>query len=62
MDFLRAEFRQAGRKADDGGLRALLDAVGTDLRDLAAACSQLSADTDRRDQPGRSRPLLPGPG
>jgi DNA polymerase III subunit delta len=45
MDFLRGEFRQAGRKADDTGLRALLDAVGNDLRDLAAACSQLSADT-----------------
>jgi DNA polymerase III subunit delta len=45
MDFLRAEFRSAGRKADDGGLRALLDAVGTDLRELAAACSQLTADT-----------------
>jgi DNA polymerase-3 subunit delta len=45
MDFLRGEFRQAGRKADDGGLRALLDAVGNDLRDLAAACSQLAADT-----------------
>jgi len=45
MDFLRAEFRRAGRKADDGGLRALLDAVGTGLRDLAAACSQLTADT-----------------
>jgi DNA polymerase III subunit delta len=45
MDFLRGEFRRAGRKADDGGLRALLDAVGTDLRDLAAACSQLAADT-----------------
>jgi DNA polymerase-3 subunit delta len=45
LDFLRGEFRQADRKADDGGLRALLDAVGNDLRDLAAACSQLSADT-----------------
>jgi DNA polymerase III subunit delta len=45
MEFLRAEFRSANRKADDGGLRALLDAVGTDLRDLAAACSQLVADT-----------------
>jgi len=44
MEFLRAELRRAGRKADDGGLRALLDAVGNDLRDLAAACSQLSAD------------------
>jgi DNA polymerase III subunit delta len=46
MDFLRGEFRRAGRKADDGGLRALLDAVGNDLRDLAAACSQLSSDTE----------------
>jgi DNA polymerase III subunit delta len=45
MDFLRGEFRQAGRKADDAGLRALLDAVGNDLRELASACSQLSADT-----------------
>ncbi len=45
MDFLRGEFRAAGRKADEGGLRALLDAVGNDLRDLAAACSQLAADT-----------------
>jgi len=45
MDFLRGEFRQAGRKADDAGLRALLDAVGNDLRELAAACSQLAADT-----------------
>lgn len=45
MDFLRGEFSRAGRKADDGGLRALLDAVGNDLRDLAAACDQLASDT-----------------
>lgn len=45
LDFLRSEFGRAGRKADEAGLRALLDAVGTDLRDLAAACSQLAADT-----------------
>jgi DNA polymerase III subunit delta len=45
MDFLRAEFARHGRRADDGGLRALLDSVGTDLRDLAAACDQLGADT-----------------
>jgi DNA polymerase-3 subunit delta len=45
MDFLRAEFARAGRRADEGGLRALLDAIGTDLRDLAAACDQLAADT-----------------
>lgn len=45
MDFLRGELGRAGRKADDGGLRALIDAVGTDLRDLAAACDQLASDT-----------------
>lgn len=45
MDFLRGEFARAGRKADDSGLRALLDSVGTDLRDLAAACDQLASDT-----------------
>ena len=45
MDFLRGEFRRAGRKADDGGLRGLLDAVGNDLRELAAACDQLVSDT-----------------
>lgn len=45
LDFLRSEFSRVGRRADDAGLRALLDAVGTDLRELAAACSQLAADT-----------------
>lgn len=45
MDFLRTELARAGRKADDSGLRALIDAVGTDLRDLAAACDQLVSDT-----------------
>jgi len=46
LDFIRAEFRRAGRRADDGAARALLDAVGSDLRELAAACDQLAADTD----------------
>jgi DNA polymerase III subunit delta len=45
LDFLRGEFALAGRKADQSALTALLDAVGTDLRELAAACSQLAADT-----------------
>ena len=45
MDFLRAELARAGRRADDSGLRTLIDAVGTDLRDLAAACDQLASDT-----------------
>ncbi|HLK01872.1 MAG TPA: DNA polymerase III subunit delta [Streptosporangiaceae bacterium] len=44
LDFIRAEFRRGGKRADDAAARALLDAVGSDLRELAAACSQLSAD------------------
>jgi DNA polymerase-3 subunit delta len=46
LDFVRNEFRRAGRPADEGGLRSLLDAVGSDLREIAAACSQLTADVD----------------
>src|SRR3984893_598446 len=46
LDFIRAEFRRAGKRADDGAARALLDAVGSDLRELAAACGQLAADTE----------------
>lgn len=43
--FAAAEFRRAGRRADAGAVRALVEAVGSDLRELAAACSQLCADT-----------------
>jgi DNA polymerase-3 subunit delta len=48
LDFVRAQFRRAGRQADDAAARALLDAVGSDLRELAAACDQLAADTEGR--------------
>jgi DNA polymerase III subunit delta len=44
LAFVRAEFRRSGQRADDGAARALLDAVGSDLRELAAACEQLVAD------------------
>ena len=46
LDFIRGEFRRAGKVADEAALRALLDAVGSDLREIAAACSQLAADVD----------------
>ncbi len=46
LDFTRGEFRRAGKVADEGGLRVLLDAVGSDLREIAAACSQLAADVE----------------
>ncbi|HCU93086.1 MAG TPA: DNA polymerase III subunit delta [Actinobacteria bacterium] len=45
MDFVRAEFRAHGRTIDGGGVRALIDAIGSDLRELAAASGQLAADT-----------------
>lgn len=45
LAFATAELRRAGRRADPQALRALVDAVGSDLRELAAACAQLAADT-----------------
>ena len=44
-DFVRAEFRALKVKVDDDTVGAVLDAVGSDVRELAAACSQLVADT-----------------
>jgi len=43
--FLREEFKAAKRQITEEAARALLDAVGNDLRELAAAASQLIADT-----------------
>lgn len=44
LDFVVAEFRAAGRKIAPLAARTLLDAVGQDLRELAAACAQLMSD------------------
>jgi DNA polymerase-3 subunit delta len=44
--FVANEFRRQGRKATPGAVRALVEAVGRDLRELTAACAQLVADTD----------------
>jgi DNA polymerase-3 subunit delta len=46
ITFVRDEFRRLGGRCDDAAASALLAAVGTDLREIAAACSQLRADTD----------------
>jgi DNA polymerase-3 subunit delta len=54
--FVRNEIRGAGRTITEEATRALLDAVGNDLRELAAACSQLAADTEGTiDEPAVSR-------
>jgi DNA polymerase III subunit delta len=44
-DFVRAEFRSHRVDVDDDVVTAFIDAVGSDVRELAAACSQLVADT-----------------
>ncbi|CAN5117505.1 DNA polymerase III subunit delta [soil metagenome] len=46
--FVRAEVAGHDGSIEPGAAAALLDAVGTDLRELAAACSQLVADTGGR--------------
>ncbi|MFG1882236.1 DNA polymerase III subunit delta [Micromonospora sp. NPDC049102] len=46
--FVRDEIRRAGGRCADDAADALIAAVGNDLRELAAACSQLMADTDGR--------------
>lgn len=43
--FVRKEVRQAGGRIDAGGLAALIESVGSDLRELAAAAAQLVADS-----------------
>ena len=44
-DFVKNLFLDLGRKASQSAINALVDATGTDLRELSAAVSQLAADT-----------------
>ncbi|HTI22878.1 MAG TPA: DNA polymerase III subunit delta [Kutzneria sp.] len=44
--FVKDEVRRAGGKIDPAGLAALIETVGNDLRELAAAASQLVTDND----------------
>ncbi|MQY02757.1 DNA polymerase III subunit delta [Actinomadura macrotermitis] len=48
IDFVRGEIRRAGGKISPDGAHNLVEAVGNDLRSLAAACSQLVADNGGR--------------
>ncbi len=45
-EFVRAELRSTGRQVSEGAVNALLEAVGSDLRELCGAAGQLLADTD----------------
>ncbi|WP_238419299.1 DNA polymerase III subunit delta [Streptomyces taklimakanensis] len=44
--FVRAEFRAVGRSATPEACQALVEILGSDLRELASACSQLTADVE----------------
>jgi DNA polymerase-3 subunit delta len=48
VEFIQAEVRRLGGRCPDDAAEALLAAVGGDLRELAAACAQLVADTGGR--------------
>ncbi len=43
--FIVQELQRVGRKIEPAAVRALVEACGSDLRELAAACQQLAADT-----------------
>lgn len=45
-EFVREEFARHGRKISSGAVTALVDATGSDTRELAAACSQIAFDTN----------------
>ncbi|MFI8106266.1 DNA polymerase III subunit delta [Streptomyces sp. NPDC086023] len=46
LAFVRGEFRGLGRSATPGATEALVDAIGSDLRELASAVTQLCADVE----------------
>jgi len=46
LAFVRGEFRTVGRSATPEACQALVDALGSDLRELASAVSQLVADIE----------------
>jgi DNA polymerase-3 subunit delta len=43
-DFVRTEFKRLERKISTEAVNALIDSLGSDLRELSAACSQLASD------------------
>ncbi|MEU0870330.1 DNA polymerase III subunit delta [Nocardia brasiliensis] len=45
VEFVRGEFRNAGVRVAGDVVQAMLESIGSELRELAAACSQLVADT-----------------
>jgi DNA polymerase III subunit delta len=46
LAFVRGEFRGLGRSATPDAAQALVDSIGSDLRELSSACTQLAADIE----------------
>lgn len=46
LAFVRSEFRVTGRSATPEACQALVDSIGSDLRELASAVAQLVADVE----------------
>jgi len=43
-EFVRTEFQRLGRKISADAMQAIIDALGSDMRELSGACSQLASD------------------
>lgn len=59
-DFVRGEFRSVGVRVSAEVIQTVLDAVGSDLRELASACAQLVADTGGKIDAGAVRRYYSG--
>ncbi len=62
IDFVRAEFRRLGRKADQGSVRALIDAVGTRPQRAGRRLCPAGRRRHRHHRPADGGQVLPGPG
>jgi DNA polymerase III subunit delta len=56
--FVLHEFRKHRRAVTDDAVQALVDALGTDMRELASACEQLMADTSAPGAPPKDLPAV----
>jgi DNA polymerase-3 subunit delta len=56
--FVQHEFRAHRRAVTDDAVQALVDALGSDMRELASACSQLMADTSAPGAQPRDLPAV----
>ena len=62
LAFVRSEFRALGRSATPEACQALVDSIGSDLRELASAVTQLVSDIEGTIDEAVVGPVLHGPG